>query len=145
MQHLRTWLLRRPGAGQTPHWAALVLLGLLALRALVPAGFMLGTVDGHLGFVVCEAGLATDHPMHHAGMHHAGMHHEGMPGHSGAHDSDCPYAQSAGAAPLPTLPWLAGALVPGALVALSESQQAPALSGPTREPASRGPPLLVLT
>ena len=76
---------------------------------------------------------ASHHPMHMA-MDHAAHRH-------GAHgDPTCPYAQSSGPAPLPTLPMLAGG-------AAFERPQSPAAVtqtilrfGPIRQPSSRGPP-----
>ena len=77
-------------------WPRVLLLGMLCLRALVPAGFMLGPVDGHVGMVLCEAN-AAGMPAHH---HHPGMQH--APQHAG-HDPTCPYAQSAGKGAGPAL------------------------------------------
>jgi hypothetical protein len=78
---------------------------------------------------------ASHHHMHMA-MGHAGHEH-------GAHgDPPCPYAQSGGPAPLPTLPVLAGG-------ATFERPRLPAAItqtllgfGPKRLPSSRGPPHL---
>jgi len=129
-----------------PGWAALLVLGLLFLRGLVPAGFMLAPVDGSLAFVLCDLDLpvaamasnampASHHHMHMAADHAAHQH--------GAHgDRTCPYAQSAGPAPLPTLPALAGGSkfeqprVPAAVTQTLLS------FGPIRQPSSRGPPHL---
>src|SRR5688572_17441061 len=83
----------------------------LCLRALIPAGFMLAPVDGHLEMVFCDA--AAPKPIHHppmahvhdmSGMEHGGPEHaaseHGVTGYAHA-DPTCPYAQSAGPAPLP--------------------------------------------
>lgn len=112
----------------------LLVLGMLCLRALIPAGFMLAPVDGRLAFVLCEAeGPAAGH--HHSGHDHA-MHHHG------AADPTCPYAQSAGPAPLPTLPVLAGAAFLDVLISPTDYSQTLLRFGPTRQPSSRGPPRL---
>jgi hypothetical protein len=130
-----------------------LVLGLLFLRALIPAGFMLAPVDGHLAFVLCSLDLPVDamsagampashhamHAMHamHAGRDHAGQQH-------GAHgDPTCPYAQSSGPAPLPTLPLLLSGTTfehPRLPAAITQTLLS---FGPIRQPSSRGPPLLV--
>jgi hypothetical protein len=116
-------------------WATLLVLGMLCLRALVPAGFMLAPVDGSLAFVLCDA----DQPA--AGHHHPG--HDHAMHHHGTHaDPTCPYAQSAGPAPLPTLPVLAGGAVFDLLVPPSVFTQTFLSFGPTRQQSSRGPPRL---
>jgi len=137
-----------------PGWASLLVLGLVILRALVPAGFMLAPVDGTLALVLCDLdlpGAAMPAGAMPSGAMPAGHHHMHMDmaadhaaHHHGTHgDSTCPYAQSAGPAPLPTLPVLAG----GATV---EQPKLPASVtqtrlgfGPIRQPSSRGPPHLV--
>jgi len=139
-----------------PGWACVLVLGLLFLRALIPAGFMLAPVDGHLALVLCSLDLPVDamsagampashHPMHemhamhamHAGRDHAGQQH-------GAHgDPTCPYAQSSCPAPLPTLPLLVSGTTcehPRLPAAITQTLLS---FGPIRQPASRGPPLLV--
>lgn len=121
--------------GADSRWATLLLLGMLFLRALIPAGFMLAPVDGSLAFVLCEPGvLAGGH--HHGGHDHAAHHH-------GAHtDSTCPYAQSAGPAPLPTLPVVAGGGVSGLVVSPTALAQTFLRCGPPRQESCRGPPRL---
>jgi hypothetical protein len=106
-------------------WATLLLLGMLFLRALVPAGFMLAPVDGSLAFVLCEPGVL-------AGGHHHGAH----------ADSTCPYAQSAGPAPLPTLPVVAGGGVSDLVVWPTALAQTFLRCGPPRQESCRGPPRL---
>jgi hypothetical protein len=121
---------------KNPGWATSLVLGLLFLRALVPAGFMLAPVDGRLAWVVCDAGMpAGGHAHHH---HHPG---HDPAGHQAGHgDPTCPYAQSAGPAPLPTFPVLAGGTVFGRLVPPVTITQTFAAFGPPREHCSRGPP-----
>jgi hypothetical protein len=118
-------------------WAMLLVLGALFLRALVPAGFLLAPVNGSLAFVLCDAEMsgALQHQHHHHPGHDGSAHHDG--GHG---DPTCPYAQSAGPAPLPSLPALAGAegcdlLLPP--VALTQTLFS---FGPPRQQSSRGPP-----
>jgi hypothetical protein len=118
-----------------PHWAMLLVLALLFLRALIPAGFMLASVDGHLGYVLCDAEMsAGEHHHYHSG-HDNAAHHGGA-----QRDPTCPYAQSAGPAPLPTLPVLAGAETFDQLVTPSAVTQTFLSFGPPRQLSSRGPP-----
>lgn len=122
--------------GANPPWATLLVLGMLFLRALVPAGFMLAPVDGSLALVLCESAvLAGEHQHHHHPGHDHAAHHEGVHG-----DPTCPYAQSAGPAPLPTLPVLAGAAVFDKLVLPTAFTQTLLGFGPPRQHSSRGPP-----
>jgi hypothetical protein len=126
--------IKRPGR------ATLFVLGALFLRALVPAGFMLAPVDGRLEFVLCDAEMSADEPQRHH-HHHSG--HDNAAHHDGAHsDPTCPYAQSAGPAPLPTLPVLAGAARLDQLAAPTAVTQTLLSFGPPRKQSSRGPPHL---
>ena len=113
-------------------WGAWLLVTALALRALVPAGFMLAPGASGAEFVFCAAGAAH--------------HHGGADGHSHSHgagaDPTCPFAQSAGPAPLPTLaawvpPIEAAAHDPAAPLSIP-----PAAPGPNRVQSPRGPPSL---
>jgi hypothetical protein len=126
-----------------PGWVSLLILGLVLLRALVPAGFMLAPVDGHLAFVLCDGyapmpadAMPASHHHVHMAMGHAN-HQDGAHG-----DPSCPYAQSSGPAPLPTLPVLASG------TAFERPQLPAAITqtllgfGPIRQPSSRGPPHL---
>jgi len=124
-----------------PWWATLIVLGILCLRALVPAGFMLAPVDGRVSFVLCDPSVLGDsHRMHmghdHASHEHAGHHHD-------AHvDPTCPYAQSAGPAPLPTLPVLAAGPIAVGMRLPTDLVQFFIQFGPTRQQLPRGPPPL---
>ncbi len=123
---------------KTPRWAALAVLAVLCLRALVPAGFMVAPLDGHLAFVLCSAetsASAPQHQHHHHPGHGDGEHHDGV--HA---DPTCPYAQSAGPAPLPTLPVLEGGAVLDLPVPPVLATQTFSSSGPTRQQTPRGPP-----
>jgi hypothetical protein len=118
---------------RTPGWATLV-LGMLLLRALVPAGFMLAPVDGTLAFVLCEPEVISGGHHHHPGPDQAAHQH-------GTHaDPSCPYAQSAGPAPLPTLPILAGVAVPDLWIPPATVTQTVLAFGPPRQQSPRGPP-----
>ena len=85
--------------GRASQWAAPWVLAMLCLRALVPAGFMLAPIDGHLAVVLCDIDAARA-AHHHAGHDHPGHHHHLEL------DPTCPYAQSVGPAPLPAQPVL---------------------------------------
>jgi len=104
-------------------WVALALLPLLFARAMVPAGFMASTAGGGIHYVFCghDGAVDTKHP--------------------GDTDRSCPFAQSAGGAPLPTL-FLAATLLPApAVPAATYYHRAIALSGPTRQQLGRAPPV----
>lgn len=113
--------LRRP-------WLVAILLPVLVLRALVPAGFMAAaTDDGGVHMQFCA---------------HAGMHGSHAPDPKQGADPRCPFAQSASPAPLPVLALLA----PGALSAAIDRPilvaRTPGSSGPPRKQTPRGPPTL---
>ncbi len=129
---------------RSPAWANLFVLGMLCLRALVPAGTMLAPSQAHPALVMCSAALPTSvrtgNP--YESSHGAGSAHDAGAPHGGAHsDPDCPYAQSAGPAPLPTLPLLTHAAPRDAEVASGRVAQIFPSSGPTRQQTPRGPPL----
>jgi hypothetical protein len=129
-----------------PGWASLLVVGLVLLRGFVPAGFMLAPVDGHLAFVLCDADVsmpgmlagAMQAPPHHV---HMAMGHA-ADGHAAHGDPTCPYAQSGGPAPLPTLPALAGGAAFERLRLPVAVTQTLLGFGPVRQPSSRGPPHL---
>jgi Protein of unknown function (DUF2946) len=120
--------------GGTRHWAAPFVLAMLCLRAFIPAGFMLAPVDGRLAVVLCDSD-APGAIHHHGGHEHSGHHHTQT-------DPTCPYAQSAGPAPLPTLPALAAAQIVSVAVRPVETAQTHVHFGPTRQQFPRGPPRL---
>jgi hypothetical protein len=109
-----------------------LLLVLLALRALVPAGFMATASATGVEMVFCEPGAAGS-------MHHGPAHHHR---HAGAGDPSCPFAQSAGPAPLPAIPVLAAETPLPALVSVEPYARAIATQGPPRQQTPRGPPNL---
>jgi len=138
------WLHRRPLRRR------LVVLALFAfaMQAAVPAGFMLGAVNGHVGYVLCPAGGAVTR---HGAMHHAmvagamaGMQHASAVSHEGgsaAHAASCPFALASGTAllayalavPEPHYTYLRPRAPP-------PLQSLPA-AAPPRYQAPRGPPL----
>lgn len=110
------------------HWLVAILLPMLVLRALVPAGFMAAaTGDGGVHMQFCA---------------HVGMHGSHAPDPKQGADPRCPFAQSASPAPLPVLPVTA----PGALVIDSDRPvfvaRATGSFGPPRQQSPRGPPTL---
>jgi hypothetical protein len=121
--------------GRSPGWTTLLVLGMLLLRALVPAGFMLAPVDGSLAVVLCNPQVPAGGHQH-AGHDHAAHQHGVLA------DPTCPYAQSTGPGPLPTLPVLAGGAVFDLLVPPAAVTQTFLRFGPTRQQTSRGPPYL---
>jgi hypothetical protein len=120
-----------------PTWATLIVLGVLLLRGLIPAGFMLAPVEGSLAVVLCDMQMSAGDERHVAGHDHGAAHHHGAGG-----DPTCPYAQSAGPAPLSTLPVLAGGAIPDQLVAPAAFTQTLPTCGPVRRQSPRGPPRL---
>ena len=105
-------------------------LPVLALRALIPAGFMAASVDGTMQIVLCQPGAMTGH------------HHHGSPDSAPAVEVDttCPYAQSAGPALMPTLPVLPAIAAMHRLQPPAAIAQTHLTFGPRREQSPRGPP-----
>jgi len=121
------------------HLGALLLLTALCARALVPAGFMLAPVDGALQVVLCDADARAGMPQHHHDHgHHGGdaQHH-----HHGKLDPTCPYAQSAGPAPLPAAPEPQVMRVAERQPLAQTSSQLHSQFGPSRHQEPRAPPL----
>jgi hypothetical protein len=127
---------RRSGNGGVRNWAAPFVLAILCLRALVPAGFMLAPVDGRLHVVLCDADAPGSLNHHHNGHDQTGHHSHSLI------DPTCPYAQSAGPAPLPVLPL--HHIPPPASSAASPTVvgQVYSLFGPVRHESPRAPPQL---
>jgi hypothetical protein len=131
-------LLARLRAPRLRRCLSVVAILALALRALIPTGFMIAADAGHARLVVCPAGI---HDALHA--HHA--HQADGTGHAGeaSHNADlCPYAMAGG-------PGLAG-LAPGVsepyFVRLETARPVVPASVPAAPPprhhAPRGPPFL---
>ena len=117
---------------QPLHRGACFLLLMLCLRALVPAGFMLAEVDGTVRVVLCDADAPGVHGHHHPG-DHQNHHHTRL-------DSSCPYAQSAGPAPLPVTLDVADIRLAVLQPLPQASSQLEAQFGPSREQQPRAPP-----
>ena len=131
-------LLKSIGKRGRSYWAAAIVLAMLAARALVPAGFMLAPIDGSLSFVLCEpdvmGGLQAHQHHHHPG-------HDQSTQMGGSHiDSTCPYAQSAGPAPLRALPVVSAVSTIVEVLTPTIRHQVSLHSGPTRQQSPRGPP-----
>jgi len=116
------------------HWAAPFVLAMLGLRAFVPAGFMLAPVEGRLAVVLCDSD-AQRTAQHHGGHDHSGHHHTHP-------DPTCPYAQSAGPAPLPALPSLGATPLAGSRELPAQGAQTYSRFGPERHLPPRAPPYL---
>ena len=118
-------------------WVARLLFPALALRLLVPAGFMPSASDGvGLTMQMCHGDAQSSVVIR---LNHG----ENPPGHRGApHDAPCVFAASAATAPPPM------AVVPLEAAALQEPVSPPRESGPVlRNPhrlqAPRAPPSMV--
>jgi len=122
----------RTQRGGVRRFGTLFVLAMLGLRALIPAGFMLAPQDGRLAVVLCD----SDAPG--AAHRHDGHHH---PGHTHS-DPTCPYAQSAGPAPLPEFPALAAAPIATVLLLPAQVSQTFVQFGPSRHQSPRAPPQL---
>jgi hypothetical protein len=122
------------------------LLPLIALRALVPAGFMLSVDAEGLALAFCsgEIAVATQqqagHEHQHGAQHDTGGHGEDS-SHSAQEHVPCPYSLTASATPFET-PHLAGvALIPCDDSADRSTAFTPT-TGPLRADRIRGPPHL---
>jgi hypothetical protein len=109
----------------------LLVLTMLVVRALVPAGYMLATDEGHARIVLCDAGIAR--------FHHEGHHHPGG-GHTHG-DPTCPYAQSAGPAPPPVLPVVDATAAAAYYLLPASLAQLATPFGPARRNSPRAPPV----
>jgi len=109
-------------------WLVAILLPVLVLRALVPAGFM--------------ATAASDGGVHMQFCVHAGMHASHAPGSNQAADPRCPFAQSASPAPLPVLSVAAPDVLHTPVVQPDPLVRTFNALGSYREQTPRGPPTL---
>ncbi|HMI36360.1 MAG TPA: DUF2946 family protein [Steroidobacteraceae bacterium] len=137
------------------HWIGALAVLVLAMRAAVPTGFMVGQAGGHLSFVLCPVvgstlalhGVAAEsskHLLH----HHSGGAASTSPldAHAAHHltaAASCPFALATGAALLSQVlktpdPYYT-ALRPVLVPAVHSYPAAP----PPRHQAPRGPPALV--
>ena len=119
----------------------------LAVRLLVPAGFMVGTVDGRTVLQLCSGygpvappAMTTPMtmPMAHGGGHRGGDHDRS--GHAAA-DMPCPYAALAQAAATPVDPVLLVLAIAFAMALAARATPRPALRDRAHlRPPLRGPP-----
>jgi hypothetical protein len=109
-------------------WIAL-LLPLMVLRALLPAGYMPVAADGELRIVMCSAGLDT------LGHHDRG---HGQDDGTQAQQASCPFAHAATLAPPNAVRHQAIASPVGIDIAAAAQRTLP--TSPYRFAAARGPP-----
>ncbi|HYM33857.1 MAG TPA: DUF2946 family protein [Steroidobacteraceae bacterium] len=116
-----------------------LLLPLLALRGLVPAGYMIDATEHGLSIVVCESGIYGDLLASDATKHHHG--HHTSDSHRSQHDhSICPFAIAATGAPAPSAVTLA-TVVDVAIDRVRDTHVVIANRfGPSRAQQSRAPP-----
>jgi hypothetical protein len=110
-----------------------ILALLLAVRALVPAGFMASATEAGLQLVFCDAAATAAQMAGHHAHHHS---------HGGTTDPGCPYAQSSGPAPLPSIPMLASDVRFAQVVERAPAATLAFIQGPPRQQSPRGPPAL---
>ena len=125
-----------------------LLLALLALRGLVPAGYMIDTTGGSLSLVVCSSGVYSaaaqaDHSKHAEHHHHHQNSHQNEESNKESAASDhsiCPFALAATGAPTPVLPAIdvAASTEIGRIVDNGSSLFG--TFGPSRAQQSRAPP-----
>jgi len=120
------------GRKKTSLW---LLLPLIVLRGLLPAGSMLGVTASGLSIVVCEDGHVKDASI----VAHAGHQHDKSA--KGDH-SICPFALSAAGGPTPDLPDLGDLDATSVGSAYEDCKIIAGLSGPSRAQQSRAPPSL---
>lgn len=116
------------------HWVLTLLLPLLALRVLLPAGYMLNAAPDGPRIVMCNAGLAAwstaatnpaDHP-------------------APAASEDCQFAHAAFPAPPPHLVVRVFAPALQVLFTASSTEHLPPSTGPPRRSGARAPPATLL-
>lgn len=131
---------------------SLWILPLLALRALIPTGFMLSVDAGQLQLMFCPSGVVQPlgapkaikqqaHAEHHAGMHHGGEADQASQSHTADDNAPCPFSLVASATTC-DIPYLAGA-ADAPRDERFEFLSAPTFRvGPVRADRIRGPPSL---
>lgn len=140
-------------ARRRPQWLGVLAVAVFALRALIPTGYMLGTVEGHARLILCSAAVhyaggmaATEHGMAMDGA--TAMDHGAMDPAAAMRHADhaaqgtelCPFALSGGASlsalnQEPSKPYFA-LLQPPRPPLIQSTSTAP----PWRYHAPRGPP-----
>jgi hypothetical protein len=112
-----------------------VLLPLLALRALLPAGYMVATDHGQLAIVMCTPGLAASS----AASGEMPAHHHGSKPSPAAAD-DCPFAHAVINAPPPHQVEGPAPTAPRFHLAARILVLLPPTTGPPRATSARAPP-----
>lgn len=132
------------------HLLLVLLLPLLALRALLPVGYM-PVVDARgLHLILCNPDLAgrttpLHDPAHHDAAHHGpahpdtGQHDPAHHGQSGSH-GDCPFAHAPFNAPPPHVASGVRAPAPELRFVVHSFQNLGPLTGPPRQASARAPP-----
>jgi len=117
-------------------------LAALTVRLLVPAGFMVGAVDGRIGLQICSGfGAVAAAPMAHHAMAGPATGDHGKADHRTA-DMPCPFAALAHGAAMPVDPvLLAAALAFVLALGFVAIVRAAPRSVPFLRPPLRGPPL----
>jgi hypothetical protein len=126
-----------------------LLLPLLLLRGMVPAGFMVDVSQGKVAIVVCPGHILTQSPV--SGADSANLsatdfgavdheHHGPMERREQSSSQLCPFAATAAAAPPPSFTPQLAAVVPAIAVTFEISSEPATLAGPARSQQSRAPP-----
>ena len=115
-----------------------LLLALVLVRSLIPAGFMPGWVDGALTLIVCDGHAYRPGSSAHQHHHHAGG---GSPSTEQTSGDDCSYAQSASPALAFSLD-LTPATAPCVAWTLTVIPAGEQRDPPRRYASARGPPAL---
>ena len=110
------------------HWIIALLLPLMVVRGLLPAGYMPVVERGEIRMALCSDGLQLSTDTQHSGKHR-------VPGSGG----DCPFAHTAASAPLPAALELPPVSSIGGSPSDTRSAQQPARVIP-RAQRPRGPP-----
>jgi hypothetical protein len=126
----------------TGRWIISLLLVVLSVRALVPAGFMPST-EKPFSFQICPDGfpaqLLKSNQAEHHHHHHDGASDEQQPSHDAMRGEHCVFAAAAGAGPAPE--GLLLSVVPPTQARLQLETQSAILSPQRfRQPPSRAPP-----
>lgn len=123
----------------------MLLVPLLALRALVPTGYMVASGSGELRLVLCDASLGgsdmhamSGHQEHDPHLHHHGdgNGHDRMPS-AGEH---CPFAHAPFNAPPARMLVVASVHAPVFRFLSRSIEHLPPTTGPPRETSARAPP-----
>jgi hypothetical protein len=110
-----------------------LLMPLLTLRALLPAGYMVAAAGDGARIVLCSEGFAALHAPADASQ-------QPQPAGDGDGDGDCAFAHAASSAPPPH--YVAGAFIPALEVGFRSAvaDALPPATGPPRHAGARAPP-----